>query len=108
MIYESGLVITATIAGAVASVTGFGIGSLITPVLSLSVDTKLAVAIVSVPHFIATGIRFWMLRHHLNKHIFMGFGLMSAAGGLIGAVLHASIEAPALTLVFGMILLFSG
>lgn len=43
MIFEVGLFLTAVIAGGVASVTGFGIGSLVTPVLSLSVGTKLAV-----------------------------------------------------------------
>jgi hypothetical protein len=38
------------VAGAVASVSGFGIGSLLTPPLAVRVGTKLAVAAVSVPH----------------------------------------------------------
>jgi uncharacterized membrane protein YfcA len=108
MIFESSLVVTSMIAGVVASVTGFGIGSLITPVLSLSVGTKVAVAIVAVPHFIATGIRFWMLRRHLDRQILLRFGTMSAVGGLTGAVLHANFGAPALSLVFGIILFFVG
>ena len=36
------------LAGAIASVSGFGIGSLLTPVLAVRVGTKLAVAAVSV------------------------------------------------------------
>ena len=32
------------VAGAIAAVSGFGIGSLLTPVLALQVGTKLAVA----------------------------------------------------------------
>jgi uncharacterized membrane protein YfcA len=87
MIFELGLIGTAIIAGGVASVTGFGIGSLITP----SLGTKLAVAVVSVPHFIATAIRFWMLRYYLDKRILIRFGLMSAAGGLIGAWIAESL-----------------
>ena len=40
----------AVLAGAIASVSGFGIGSLLTPLLGVRVGTKLAVAAVSVPH----------------------------------------------------------
>ncbi|MEI6805637.1 MAG: sulfite exporter TauE/SafE family protein [Myxococcaceae bacterium] len=108
MIFESVVIATSIIAGAIASVTGFGIGSLITPVLSIAIGTKLAVATVAVPHFIATAIRFWMLRGHLDRRIFLSFGLMSAGGGLIGALLYASFATPALTLIFGCILIFAG
>lgn len=108
MMFDLGLFATAVIAAGIASVTGFGIGSLITPVLSLSVGTKLAVAVVSIPHLVATALRFWMLRGHVNKQVLLGFGLMSAAGGLAGALLHARFATPALTLIFGGILIFAG
>src|SRR5262249_9761883 len=36
------------------------------------------------------------------------FGLMSAAGGLIGALLHNYADSPALTIVFGVLLIFTG
>jgi len=108
VIFEVGLFLTAVIAGGVASVTGFGIGSLVTPVLSLSVGTKLAVAIVSIPHLIATALRFAMLRSHVDRRILVGFGLMSVIGGLTGAILHSQFATPALTLIFGVILLFAG
>ncbi|MBI2602399.1 MAG: sulfite exporter TauE/SafE family protein [Deltaproteobacteria bacterium] len=102
------LLAISVIAGAVAAISGFGIGSLITPVLSLSVGTKLAVALVSIPHLIATAIRFLILRSHLDKKLLVGFGLMSAVGGVSGALLHAAFGTPALTLIFGLILVFSG
>ncbi len=106
--FETALFITSIIAGGVAAISGFGIGSLITPVLHLMVSTKLAVALVSIPHFIATAIRFWILRKFLDKRVFLGFGIMSAVGGLTGAVLHNYFETSALTLIFGSILIFSG
>jgi uncharacterized membrane protein YfcA len=106
--YDLSLLAVSIIAGGVASITGFGIGSLITPVLSLSIGTKLSVALVSIPHFIATGIRFAMLRSHVDRRVLFGFGVMSIAGGLTGAVLQAKFTTPALTLIFGTILLFSG
>lgn len=45
-------------APASAAVTGFGIGSLLTPLLALQVDTRLAVAAVSIPHVVGTELRF--------------------------------------------------
>lgn len=108
MTLEIGLPLVSIIAGGVASITGFGIGSLITPVLSLSMDTKLAVAAVSIPHFVATALRFWMMRAHVDRRVLLGFGITSAAGGLTGALLHSAFATPALTLIFGLILIFSG
>jgi uncharacterized membrane protein YfcA len=98
----------AILAGAIASVSGFGIGSLLTPLLAVRVGTKLAVAAVSVPHVAATTFRFWLLRRHVDRRLLWSFGLMSAAGGLAGALLHAYADSPALTIVFGGLLMFTG
>jgi uncharacterized membrane protein YfcA len=100
--------IVAVAAGAVASVSGFGIGSLLTPVLSMRVGTKLAVAAVSVPHLVATALRLWIMRRHVDRRLLWSFGLMSAAGGLTGALLHAYADSPALTVIFGGLLIFTG
>ena len=102
------LAAVALIAGVIASVVGFGIGSLLTPFLALQVGTKLAVAAVSVPHAAATALRFWMLRAHLDRRVLVSFGVASAAGGLAGALMHAYAGSPALTLVFGLLLLLAG
>lgn len=96
------------VAGAIASVSGFGIGSLLTPVLMVRVGTKLAVAAVSLPHMTATALRFWLLRQHVDRRLLLSFGLMSATGGLAGALLHAYADKPALTVVFGALLVFTG
>lgn len=96
------------VAGAIASVAGFGIGSLLTPLLSLFVGTRLAVAAISVPHFAATLARFLMLRRDVNRRVFIHFGVLSAAGGLAGALLHSVASNPALTMVFAALLIFAG
>ncbi|HEU4414943.1 MAG TPA: hypothetical protein VFT65_09200 [Candidatus Angelobacter sp.] len=44
------LFFAAALAGAIASLAGFGIGSVLTPLLALSVGTKQAVVAVSIPH----------------------------------------------------------
>ena len=100
--------VASTIAGAIAAVSGFGIGSILTPVLQRHYDIKLAVAAVSVPHVIATAVRLWRLRGDVDPTVLKSFGLMSAAGGLAGAVLQRYAAAPGLTLVFATLLIFVG
>ena len=106
--FASALFVCAIAAGAIASVSGFGIGSLLTPLLALQVGTKTAVAAVSVPHLLGTGIRFWLLRGSLDRAVLWRFGVMSAAGGLAGALLNASAPSPALTAVLGALLVLAG
>jgi uncharacterized protein len=96
------------VAGAVASVVGFGIGSLLTPLFAVRVGTQLAVATVSIPHVFATALRYWRLRAHVDRRVLVSFGIMSAAGGLAGALLHSFASNRALAIVFGVILIFVG
>ena len=96
------------LAGAVAAVTGFGVGSLLTPALALHTGTKVAVAAVAVPHFIGTAQRFWMLRRHVDRRVLISFGIASAVGGLAGALLHTRVSSHGLALVFGALLVLAG
>ena len=105
MLFDWAIFVVAIVAGAIASVTGFGIGSLLTPLLALQVDTRLAVAAVSIPHAIATALRLWMLQGQVDRRVLWSFGLTSAAGGLAGAALYGLASNRWLTLVFGLLLL---
>jgi uncharacterized membrane protein YfcA len=98
----------ALVAGAVASVAGFGIGSILTPVLAWHAGIKAAVAAVSVPHLLGTVLRFVRLRRDVDRGVLFSFGLASAGGGLVGALLHASASSPVLGLSLGVLLLFAG
>lgn len=88
--------------------TGFGIGSILTPLFALRLDPKLAVAAVTIPHFAATFLRFWLLRAHLDRRLLATFGAASAAGGLAGALLHARLASPGVTACFGLLLIATG
>ncbi len=107
MLFETLIVLSSLAGGVVAAVTGFGIGSLVTPVLAWQVDARLAVAAVSIPHVIGTAFRFWLLGGRVDRRVLWSFGVMSAAGGLAGAVLQERSSTPALLLLFGGLLLFS-
>lgn len=102
------VLLASTLAGAVAGISGFGIGSILTPLLALQTGTKIAVALVSIPHVIATAVRFWGLRHALDRRVFIHFGILSAMGGLLGALLNGRVNSPALAIVFGCLLMFAG
>jgi len=99
--------VVAVAAGAIAAMSGFGIGSLLTPVLAVHYGTKLAVAMVSVPHLVGTAARFAGLRKQVDRRVFLNFGILSAAGGLAGALLNARAGGPALGIVFGCLLAFA-
>jgi uncharacterized protein len=102
------LAIASLIAGGVASVVGFGIGSILTPTLALQTGTKLAVAAVAIPHFVGSLQRFWLLRSYVDRRVLLGFGVASAAGGLAGALLHTRVSNRGLAIVFGALLILAG
>lgn len=106
--FEFLLTALAFIAGAVASVAGFGIGSLLTPFLTVKYGANLAIAAVSIAHFLGTLLRFVYLRPYIDKKALIHFGILSAAGGLTGACLHAFITSPAMSVILGIILIFAG
>jgi uncharacterized protein len=96
------------VAGAIASVAGFGIGSVLTPVLSTQMDVRLAIAVVSLPHLVGTFVRFLLVRTRIDRDVLLGFGAASAVGGLIGAALQAVVQSSALAIIFGVLLVFAG
>src|SRR2546423_1633466 len=107
-LFHAVLFVAAVAAGAVAAISGFGIGSLLTPLVALHAPVKLAVAIVSVPHLIGTAARFIGLKEHVDRRVLLHFGILSAIGGLLGALLNARAESRALSIAFGCLLLFAG
>ncbi len=106
MIWWLGLV--AIIAGAVAALAGFGVGSLLTPLMAIKTGIGVAVAAVSIPHFLGTAVRFVLGWRDINRRVLRTFGLMSAAGGLAGALLHTLFQNAVLTLIFGALMVLAG
>jgi hypothetical protein len=102
------IALVALVSAGIAAVTGFGVGSLLTPTLAIETGTKLAVAAISIPHLVATAQRFWMLRAHVDKHVLLRFGIASAVGGLAGALIHTRVSSRALAVVFGIVVAVAG
>jgi uncharacterized membrane protein YfcA len=86
MTFDLAAAVLGAMAGAIAAVSGFGIGSLLTPLLAWRFGTKVAVALVSVPHFAGTLFRLVGLWSRVDRRVLVRFGILSAAGGLTGAL----------------------
>jgi uncharacterized membrane protein YfcA len=93
------------VSGATAAIAGFGIGSLMTPLLVTRLGVSLAVAAVSIPHAIATAVRCWRLRRAIEWTVVRSFGVLSAAGGLIGALLYTRVGSRTLEITLGVLLI---
>src|SRR5207244_2567334 len=94
--------LAAIVAGGIALLSGFGFGSILTPVLRAFMYTKLAGAVVSVPHFVGTALRFGLLRKHVERSVLVTFGIASAISGLLGALLQIWLHSIVLSYVLGI------
>jgi uncharacterized membrane protein YfcA len=106
-LFEILIFFVALVSGATAAVVGFGIGSMLTPLMAASVGMSTAVAAVTIPHAIATALRCWRLRKSIDRDVLLRFGLLSAAGGLGGALAYSRLGSAALTRVLGGLLLLT-
>jgi uncharacterized membrane protein YfcA len=107
MAFDTLVGVCSVAAGALAAVAGFGIGSILTPLLALRFDMRVAVAAVSIPHLAGTALRLWLLRRDVDTRVLTTFGLASAAGGLGGALLQSRLSNGMLTIALGSLLLFA-
>lgn len=102
----SALAVAGFVAGGVASIAGFGIGSILTPLLSIWIDARVAVAAISIPHLIGTALRFSLLAGRVDRHVLWTFGTASAVGGIVGALINTVFTSPALLTLLAVLLLF--
>src|SRR5262245_49973842 len=107
MLFYVVVLIAAIFSGATATVVGFGIGSLMTPLLASQYGMDVAVAAVTLPHALATAVRCWRLRAGIDVRILWRFGLLSAAGALAGALAYTQLGPTGLTRVLGVLLLLT-
>lgn len=105
MLFLALLFVAAALSGTAASLVGFGIGSVLTPLLAQQVGMPLAVAAVAIPHAVATAVRCWRLRSAIDMRILREFGILSAIGGLTGALVGTQVSERLLTIVLGVLLL---
>src|SRR6266498_2052421 len=108
MLFDLLLFVVGLVAGGIAAVVGFGVGSFLTPVLALRTGFGVAVAAVGIAHLFGSALRFWLLRHDIDRRTLITFGALSAVGGLLGALLQNKAASTVLAIVFGSLMVWAG
>ncbi len=108
VLFELFVIVVGFLAGMTASVAGFGIGSFLIPLVSVQTGIEVAIALVSLPHFLGTSIRLGLLKAKVNRKILIRFGILSAIGGLTGALIHTFFESDILQVIFAVMLISAG
>ncbi len=101
-------VIVAFLAAAMTLMTGFGLGTILTPVFLIFYDVKIAILIVAVVHLINNLAKFSLFRRHVDWEIIRRFGVLTLLGAFIGSFLQGKIDSSEIKILLGITLIFLG
>lgn len=88
------IVILSLVAFSVAVLTffsGFGLGTLLTPVMMLFFPTEVAIALTGVVHFTNNIYKLTLVGSHINKNVLWQFGIPAVLFAFLGAILLLQI-----------------
>ena len=92
MIFESiALILCAYAVAIFATVAGFGISTLLIPIMAFFLDLKTVIAIVACFHLFNNIFKVRLFKQNINKEIFLYFGVPSLIFAFIGANLLVSL-----------------
>ena len=89
-------------------VTGFGLGTILTPVFTLVYEVKLAILLVAIIHFLNNLLKFSLFRKSVDFTIIKRFGLVSIVGAILGAFLQVYLYSGVLKIILGVVLIALG
>tara|TARA_B100001093_G_scaffold76087_1_gene66906 strand:- start:6290 stop:7039 length:750 start_codon:yes stop_codon:yes gene_type:complete len=106
---DAGLIIfsllTTFIAAALTVPAGFGLATMITPVVFLWLEPHEAVAVVAIVHGAHNAWKLKVLRESVNFEAVRRFGWALVLGALLGALLNTAVEPDPLLLMVGVALI---
>ena len=77
--------LAAFLASGLTLFSGFGLGTLLLPVMALFFPIDLAIALTAVVHALNNLFKFWLLGRHANTGVVVKFGLPAILSALVGA-----------------------
>lgn len=87
----------ALLGSALTLFSGFGLGTILTPVFAIFFPIDLAITLTAIVHFLNNIFKLFLVGKHVNKSIILRFGITAIAASFIGAyTLKAIGELPAL------------
>ena len=100
--------IIAFVAAAMASVTGFGSATLLTPFAGLVIDLKQAIVLVAFFHFFSNTFKLLRLRKSVERRLILLYGVPSIITAYIGAMLLNQLDVKVISIIFaGFIIVFA-
>ena len=94
----------AFIAAALTVPAGFGLSTMLTPLVLFIVNPYEAVAIVAVVHGVHNGWKLVLLKDHVDLDAFKRYGIWLVIGATGGALLHSQVSQDPLLLIIGIFL----
>lgn len=89
--------LVALLGSALTLFSGFGLGTLLTPVFAIFFPIELAIAMTAVVHFLNNVFKFLLLGKHADKDLVIRFGIPSLLAAFLGAwVLSQITDLPTL------------
>lgn len=98
----------AFISASLTLMTGFGLGTILTPVFLIFHDVKIAILIVAIVHLANNLLKVSLFRGQVNLAILKRFGALTLAGALIGAFFQGKMDSSAVKVLLGLSLIFLG
>ena len=91
--FEIFIVSIVTFAAAILTFfSGFGLGTILTPVMMIFFPTEIAIALTGVVHFSNNIFKFFLVGKNIDKKVLILFGLPSVIASFIGAYLLILID----------------
>ena len=72
--------------------SGFGLGTILTPVMMIFFPTEIAIAFTGLVHFSNNIFKFFLVGKNIDKKVLIRFGLPSVIAALIGSYLLVLID----------------
>jgi len=94
------------LAAALTVPAGFGLATMLTPVMLLWLEPHLAIAAVAVVHAAHNGWKLLLLKSDVDVSAIKRYGWAMVLGALIGASLSTSIDPQPLLIIVGFALIF--
>jgi uncharacterized membrane protein YfcA len=86
------IALSALLASGVTLFSGFGLGTVLTPVFALFFPVPLAIAATAVVHFANNLFKFWLMARYADWRVVLRFALPATATAMLGAALLATLE----------------
>lgn len=99
------LLIVVTLATSVVTLfTGFGVGTIMMPIMALFFDVKVAIFLAAIVHLFNNISRLILYRAAINWKVIQRFGIVSIIGAFIGSYAQIYLDSAWLKVVVGLFL----